>query len=426
VSPVAITRRGTIAVVTVDNPPVNAASHAVRAALLDAFTQLAADAEVKGAVLACAGRTFIAGSDIREFGKPVAEPHLSVVIDFIESMPKPVVAAIHGTALGGGFELTMGCHYRVATADAKVGLPEVNLGLIPGGTGTQRLPRLIGAEEALKAIHSGNHMPAADAKKRGAIDEVAKGDVVDAAVAAAERLAASGNLRRTSTLMASAPPPGYFEQQRIYASARHYGYDAIPAAIEAVEASLLPYADGLKIERKLSDELKMSHQSAAQRYLFFGEREVSRAAKEAAAAPSTDILGRTYNAYAGAIQFLVREGVAPPHIDRALKKFGMEESPCAAAGLIGGDESTAMADDEIVARCIYPIINAGADVVEEGLTRPVNIDVAWCARYGFPRWRGGPLFHADHIGLQNIVGKVENPSPLLVRLAAEGKGFQNL
>ena len=137
--------RGRVAVLTVDNPPVNALSQHVRKGLHDGIKQATADGAVQAIVIACAGRTFIAGADITEFGKPPAEPSLHSVLDLIEGSPKPVVAAVHGTALGGGLEVTLACHYRVAVKAARFGLPEVKLGILPGAGGTQRLPRVVGA-----------------------------------------------------------------------------------------------------------------------------------------------------------------------------------------------------------------------------------------------------------------------------------------
>src|SRR5262245_915456 len=165
-------RDGDVAVVTVDNPPVNAISHAVRKGLYDAAAAADADASVTAIVLACAGRTFMAGADITEFGKPWADPGLREVVLRLEDCRKPVVAAIHGTALGGGFEIALGCHYRCAVASAQVGFPEVNLGLLPGAHGTQRLPRLVGIRAALDMIVSGKPASATQARALGAIDEV--------------------------------------------------------------------------------------------------------------------------------------------------------------------------------------------------------------------------------------------------------------
>lgn len=151
-SPVTLSRRDDVAVVTVDNPPVNALSHAVRDGLMRSFDEAEQDPGVRSIVLICGGRTFIAGADIREFDQPAREPHLPDVVARIEACAKPVLAAIHGTALGGGLEVAMGCHYRLAAASARLGLPEVKLGLLPGATGTQRLPRLVGVERSLEIM----------------------------------------------------------------------------------------------------------------------------------------------------------------------------------------------------------------------------------------------------------------------------------
>ena len=180
-------RDGEIAIVTVDNPPVNALKHEVRAGLTEALRQTAEDAAVKGVVIACAGRTFFAGADITEFGKPPQAPGLGEVITAIEAMPKPVIAALHGTALGGGFELALACHFRVAVPSARVGLPEVKLGLLPGAGGTQRLPRLIGPEKALKMIVTGDPIEAREALADGIVDEIVEGDLTAGAIAFARR-----------------------------------------------------------------------------------------------------------------------------------------------------------------------------------------------------------------------------------------------
>ena len=186
--PVTLGRDGDVGIITINNPPVNALSQPVRAGLISALTAAAADNAIAALVIHCDGRTFIAGADIREFGKPPQPPGLTEVIDAVENCPKPVVAAIHGTALGGGFELALGCHYRVAVATARVGLPEVKLGLLPGAGGTQRLPRLIGPEAALEMIVSGNPVPAGKAAARGILDEIVEGDLRSGAIAFARKL----------------------------------------------------------------------------------------------------------------------------------------------------------------------------------------------------------------------------------------------
>src|SRR3954470_10106239 len=184
-----LTLEGDIAVLSINSPPVNALSQQVRAAVVDGMKQAIADVSVKAIVLICEGKTFIAGADITEFGKPPQAPSLLDVEDSIERSPKPVVAAIHGTALGGGLEVALCCHYRVAVPSAKCGLPEVHLGLIPGAGGTQRLPRLVGPEAALEMITSGKHVDAKTAAAGGLIDElVAEGNLKAGAVAFARKV----------------------------------------------------------------------------------------------------------------------------------------------------------------------------------------------------------------------------------------------
>src|SRR5215469_13401291 len=175
-------RDGEIAIVTSDNPPVNALKHEVRAGLAEALSQARGDATVAAVVVGCAGRTFFAGADITEFGKPPQSPALGEVIAQIEAMPKPVVAALYGTALGGGFEVALACHFRVAVPTARVGLPEVKLGLLPGAGGTQRLPRLVGPEAALRMIVSGDPIGATEARTDGIIDEIVEDDLTAGAI----------------------------------------------------------------------------------------------------------------------------------------------------------------------------------------------------------------------------------------------------
>ena len=183
-SPVSLKRHGAVSVITIDNPPVNALSQAVREGLVTCVDAAEADDECKAIVIRCDGRTFIAGADIKEFGKPPLEPYLPAVVNRIEACVKPVIAAIHGTALGGGFETAMGCHYRIADPKGAVGLPEVNLGLLPGAGGTQRLPRLTGAAKALDIMLSGKPVKAPAALEAGAIDAVTDGGDLEAAAIA--------------------------------------------------------------------------------------------------------------------------------------------------------------------------------------------------------------------------------------------------
>lgn len=690
---VSLSLRGPIAVIIVDNPPVNAISHDVRVGLLSSAQASVTDHGAKAIVIAAFGKTFMAGSDIREFDAPLREPGLRAVIAQLEALPVPVVAAIHGTALGGGFELAMGCHYRVAKADAKVGLPEINLGLIPGAGGTQRLPRLVGVDLALEWILSGRHVAAPEAHKAGAIDEIASGDLLDAAVAAAMRLLGEQPARRTSQIeIRATTTASIFETQRKAVAKRMRGFDAPLAAIDAIEAATTKsFAEGMSIETTISNRLKSSDQSRAQRHLFFGEREVGRipdipkdtplrplkkvgvigagtmgrgivvaclnagfdvrwvdrtdeflangtdavrqiyqrdlekkritenvmtvrlsqlsasaqidsladvdlvieAAFEnmqikqdlfrqldrickpgAILASNTstldidviaavtkrpaDVMGlhffspahimrllevvrgtesapdavatamhfgkrigklavlsgvcfgfignRMFEGYIRESQMLLLEGATPSQVDGALTDFGMAMGPCAVIDLAGVDVSflvregnranlpkdpryCAIGDklhhlgrygqktgkgfytyvdgkpiadaevealivaeskrlgverreidaDEIVSRCIYPLIDEGVRILDEGIAlRAVDVDVVWCAGYGFPRYRGGPMFHADLVGLQSVATGMARfaqdlgnefgywtPAPLLAKLAAEKKYVNN-
>lgn len=203
---VSYARQGRIGLITIDNPPVNATGHAVRQGLMDAARDFAADTGADAAVILCAGRTWVAGADISEFGKPSQAPILPDVIAAIESQDKPVVAALHGTALGGGLELALGCHARIAAPGTRMGLPEVTLGLLPGAGGTQRLPRLIGTAAALDIITSARQVPAAQALDLGLIDALSQGDLTADAMALAETLAGRAP-RRTRDLPAPAPDP---------------------------------------------------------------------------------------------------------------------------------------------------------------------------------------------------------------------------
>ncbi|MBL8701458.1 MAG: enoyl-CoA hydratase/isomerase family protein, partial [Alphaproteobacteria bacterium] len=272
---------GALAVLVIDNPPVNAISRAVVSDLDAALARIEADASLRALVVRCAGSTFVAGGDIREFDRPdfSAKP-FNAVLARIEALPIPVVAALHGTALGGGLELALACHWRVADAKARVGLPEVKLGLLPGSLGTQRLPRLIGAEAALDLILSGRMVDAAAAARIGLVDEIVVGELPAAAARFALRLADERRApRRSGTLVPSAADrdPALFARRRAEIAARARHYPALPAIVDCVEAAASrPFADGAALEAEAFEALRASPQSAALRHLFFAEREVSR------------------------------------------------------------------------------------------------------------------------------------------------------
>ncbi len=275
-----LTIDGDVAVITLDSPPVNALSAVVRDGLYSAFEQAVAS-DAASIVLICAGRTFIAGADISEFGGKRAGKELPEVQAMIEGSTKPVVAAIHGTALGGGLEVALCAHYRIAVPSAKCGLPEVNLGLLPGAGGTQRLPRIVGAQKALEFMTAGTHVPAEACLGMGLVDELAtEGQLLDDAVSFARRIVAEGRpLAKTPDLADPAhadpanPDPLHDLRQ---ANARKFrGYAAPESIIQCVEGAVnLPFDEGLANERRLFTDLVSGQQSAAMRYVFFAERQV--------------------------------------------------------------------------------------------------------------------------------------------------------
>ena len=273
--------QGEIALITVNNPPVNALGQAVREGLLQAFQSAEADAQVRAVVLVCEGNTFIAGADIKEFGKPPQAPSLPEVIEVIEGSSKPSVAVIHGTALGGGLEVALGCHYRIARRDAKVGLPEVKLGLLPGAGGTQRLPRLAGVEKALDMIVSGTPISAAEAVEHSIVDELFDGDLREAGLAYARRMIEEGRTpRRTGEQtrgLEGADNEALIRAKHAEVAKRMPGLFSPLRCIAAVEAATqLPLADGLKRERELFAECLNSPQRGALIHSFFSERQAGK------------------------------------------------------------------------------------------------------------------------------------------------------
>jgi len=683
-----ISVEGDVAIVTLNSPPVNALSAPVREGLSLGINAAMADSAVKSVVLICDGRTFIAGADITEFGKAPVGPSLQDVQNTIENASKPVVAAIHGTALGGGLEVALTCHYRVAVPSAKCGLPEVNLGLLPGAGGTQRLPRIVGAAKALEMMTTGQHVPAKDCLAMGLVDELAEeGKLRETAVAFAKKIVAEGRpLKRVRDLedkvLADRANPGLFAEFRKANARKFRGFMAPESNIKCIEAAVnLPFDEGMAVERKLFMELMNGSQSAAQRYVFFAERqaakipdvgddvailpvkkvgvigagtmgggismnflsagyavtivETQQAALDRGIATirknyentakkgrltqadvetrmglltgtlaledladcdliieavfenmdiKKDVFGRLDKiAKAGAIlasntsyldvneiasattrpeaviglhffspanvmrlleivrgaatskeviatsmqigkkigkvavlvgvcpgfvgnrilsqrqreaQKLVMEGAMPWDIDRVLFDFGFPMGPFAMSDLAGldigwskensksstirevlcemdrrGQKSGSgyydydenrnaipspvveqiildfaakqginrrdISDEEILERCVYPMINEGAKILEEGMAiRASDVDIVWLNGYGWPLYRGGPMFYGDLIGLPKVLEKMKTfqaqmgeefkPSALLEKLVAEGKSFKDL
>ena len=287
---VSYVRDGDVAVVTVNNPPVNALSQAVRQGLLDAIHRAAGD-DSKAVLILCEGRTFIAGADITEFGKPMKEPFLPDLLDAIEASDKLVVAALHGTALGGGFETALASHYRVALDSARIGLPEVKLGLLPGAGGTQRAPRLAGVAASLDLILSGTPIPAAQAEQLGLVDKVVSGDLRDAALQyARELLEAGAPIRRTSELPVEQVGDEVFDAAAAAVAKRARGQTAPRRIIECVRTAMTtPFAEGRQRERDLFIESMQDAQSLALRHAFFAEREAAKIIGLPKDAPLRDI-----------------------------------------------------------------------------------------------------------------------------------------
>jgi 3-hydroxyacyl-CoA dehydrogenase len=278
-----LTRDGDVAIVTLNSPPVNALSANVRDGLYEGFRQ-AIDSDAKAIVLICEGRTFIAGADITEFGGAMKGASLPDVQAMMENSPKPVVAAIHGTALGGGLEVALCAHYRVAVPSARLGLPEVNLGLLPGAGGTQRLPRIAGVEKALEMMTSGRHAPAKEALEMGLVDEIVpEGQLKEGAVAFARKAVAENKplvkvRENNAKLEAAKGHPEIFENFRKANARKFRGFLAPEYNIRCVEAAVNApsFEEGLATERKLFMELMTGPQSAAQRYYFFAERQAQK------------------------------------------------------------------------------------------------------------------------------------------------------
>jgi 3-hydroxyacyl-CoA dehydrogenase len=278
-SPISTRRHGDVLIVTSNNPPVNALGAAVRQGLVAAIEEAERDDAVKAVVIRCEGQTFFAGADITEFGKPPVMPWLPSVVDAIENCSKPVVAAIHGTALGGGLEVALGCHYRVAVRDAKLGVPEVKLGLLPGAGGTQRLPRVAGVQKALEMVTSGAMISARDAHDVGLVDRIVEGELVQHAVAFAEEVRDIHPLPKSSERQdkVSNVEPNIFDEFRKANARKFRGFEAPEANIKAVEAAVAkPYAEGVIDERNLFMGLMAGTQAKAQQYFFFAERKAAK------------------------------------------------------------------------------------------------------------------------------------------------------
>jgi len=278
-SPISTRKHGDVLIILSNNPPVNALGAAVRQGLVAAIEQAEADDAVKAVVIACEGQTFFAGADITEFGKPPVMPWLPQVVDRIEECTKPVVAAIHGTALGGGLEVALACHYRVAVPSAKLGTPEVKLGLLPGAGGTQRLPRVAGVKKALEMCATGNPIGAKEAFDCGLVERLVEGELIPHAVAYAEEVRDVRPLPKSSERQdrLNQCEPGTFESFLKENGRKFRGFEAPLKNVEAVKVACeKPYSEGVIEERKLFMELMSGTQAKAQQYFFFAERKAAK------------------------------------------------------------------------------------------------------------------------------------------------------
>ncbi|MDI6028535.1 3-hydroxyacyl-CoA dehydrogenase NAD-binding domain-containing protein [Corticibacterium sp. UT-5YL-CI-8] len=272
---ISLERHGPVLIAIVDNPPVNALSHSVRAGLVDAVTEFENDGHVKALAIFCVGRTFIAGADIREFNKPLQEPRLGTLIERLDACAKPIIAAIHGTALGGGLEVALACSYRISLDSARFGLPEVKLGLLPGSGGTVRLPRLIGVENALTMISEGGQIAAGSAREKGLVDKVVAGDLKAEAIAFANEIIANGGrVRRTSDLPVPSFDTELLATKRSELAKKFRGFTAPQMAVDLIEMmTRTPFSEAAEEEYRVCKELIGSDQSKALRHLFAAERE---------------------------------------------------------------------------------------------------------------------------------------------------------
>lgn len=393
-----------VAVVTLEAPPVNALSQRVRAGLWEAFARIGQNADIKAAVLMATGKMFSAGADIREFGKTLAPPTLSQLCDHIETCSKPVIAALHGQALGGGAELALAAHYRLASPDARIGLPEVALGLVPGAGGTQRLPRLIGADLALQMMISTNSVDTGTGQRIGLVDGVVQGDLGSGAIAYAQNL-----LKQDKGVRRTRDNRLHFSDGRAHWQALSKAREALRASplhapervVECVEAAaLLPFEAGQAFEADAFERCLDHPQSIALRHIFVAERQIDAELIEREGASFNPVapMGkaaviRLRNAMRAAGDLLVEQGVDEARIDGAMVAYGFRRGPF-------GNRDEGAEDDRLVRQMVAALLVEGAQMVEQqAVQRPSDIDVLAVHGLGFPRRHGGPMRAAQSMGL---------------------------
>lgn len=394
-----------IAVVTMDAPPVNALSAQLRAALWEVFARIEAQSDIHAAILMAGGGMYSAGADIGEFAAQPKRPSLPELCNRIEACSKPVVAAIHGKALGGGAEIAMACHYRVASTSAEIGLPEVTLGLIPGAGGTQRLPRLVGAATALHMMVSANSVPGTVAARLGLVDRVVDEDLSQAALTFTRNLLRDGHGPRPTRNMRKHLQNGREQVAAVAQIRKALAGNPLHApqrVVDCVEAAgLLPFDAGLAFEEDAFARCFKHPQSIALRHVFRAERRIDSAliAREGNGFKPVAPMGkaavqRLREAMHRAAQYLVEnEGVRRSQVDGAMVAYGMRKGP------FGGHEAGAP-DTSILRRILAAILAEGAACVEQGaVQRPCDIDALAVHGMGFPRREGGPFRAAQTMGL---------------------------
>jgi len=426
--PVSFQRQADVLVVAIDNPPVNALGVDVRRGLIAAIDAAEADVAVAAVLIVGAGRNFIAGADIREFGKPPQPPSLPEVCSRIENCSKPVLAAIHGAALGGGLEIALAAHYRLAVANAKLGLPEVQLGLMPGSGGTQRAPRLIGVKAALDLMLSGRHVGAKDALALGLIDRLGEGaDALAEGLAYAQELvAAKAPVRRTRDANALAEPEtqrAALEAARDHTAKKSRGLFSPLKIVEAVEAALTqPFDDGMALERKLFLQCIESPQRAGLIHAFFAEREVLKAPETKAAKPrAIESCGIVGGGTMGA-------GIAVAMLDAGLPVTMIERDEPSLArgrahvqkvydGLIQKGRMTAEAKAAVMARfsgsTAYDAL-ANADLVVEAVFEDMAVKKAVFAELDRVCKKGAVLAtNTSYLDIDEIAASISRPADVL-------------
>lgn len=400
-----------IAVVTLDQPPVNALSDQVRAGLWEVFDRINSNDDIKAAVLTAAGAMFSAGADIREIGADPAGPALAQLCNKIESCRKPVVVAINGRALGGGAELALAGHYRLAAPDGRIGLPEVTLGLVPWAGGTQRLPRLVGPELALRLIISAQSVDAGASRRIGLLDGVVDGDLASGAITFAQTLVAQGKGPRPTRARRDMLADGRAYQAAVAKARSALAGNPLFAphlAVDCIEAAaLLPFDAGMAFEADAFGRSLAHMQSVALRHVFVAERKVDRAliARDGAAFNPVAPMGKAAVArlraamLAAANHLRDHKGLSEAAIDAAIVEYGFRKGPY--GGREGGPRSAQAST--IARKTAAALMCEGAVMVEQGaVERASDIDALAVHGLGFPRRMGGPMRAAQTAGLLRL------------------------